>query len=160
MFDRPDGYWELVPYPRSKEIDEYLERTDRRSIQEFLRHFKPDRSTMLHLRSVLRRSHSVSRLTNDEVIDLVVARLMAHELLLRRQPWIEEDHAGGGGSETGQGSSSDSDLPSVPSPKEEAPEGNTFSNNDGAAQAGALAGAAAAGVPFCEECQKAAQAGN
>ena len=102
----------------------------------------------------------VSRLTNDEVIDLVVSRLVAHELLFRRQPWIEIDHAGGGGSSDGTGSSSSSDLPSVPSPKEAAPESDTFSNNDGKSQAGALAGAAAAGVPFCEECEKAAQAAN
>jgi hypothetical protein len=151
MFDRPDGYWEIIPFPRHKEIDEYLERTDRWSIQDFLRHFKPDRSIMSHLRSVLRGSDSVSRLTNDEVIDLVVARLVAHELLFRRTRWIEEDHAGGVGSDSGQGSSSDSDLPSVPSPKEEAPEANTFSNNDGQTQAGCLAGAAASGAPFCGE---------
>jgi hypothetical protein len=160
MFDRPDGYWEIVPYTRCKEIDEYLNRVDRWSIRDFLRHFKPDRSTMASLRRVLRPSDSAARLTNDEVIDLVTARLASHELMLRRQPWVEIDHAGGGGSSQGGGTSAESDLPSVPSPKEEAPESDTFSNNDGQAQAAALAAAAASGVPFCEECAKAAQAGN
>jgi hypothetical protein len=42
--------------------------------------------------------------------------------------------------------------------KEEEAEEPTFPDNDGAAQAAALRAAAATGVPFCEECAKAAAA--
>jgi len=161
MFDRPDGEWEIITFADSIEDDEYVDPVDRWSVQEFLRHFKPDRATMSDLRRLLYQFGPVSRYTNDDVIDGIVARLVAGDLLFRRRR-REWEFSAAGGSSTGerQSSSSESSGSSLSSPKGPEPEPDTFSDNDGAAQAAALAAAAASGVPFCEECQRAQQANN
>jgi hypothetical protein len=162
MFDRPDGDWEIIPFPFSVPSDEYLEIVDRWSIREFLRHFKPNYAVMSYLRGLLYRFEPVSRYTNDEVIDQIVARLVGRELLLRRRRWVKEDSGGGGGSSGGGGggASPESDLPTVRPPKEDEPEQDTFPDLDGLAQALALMAAALLGIPFCDECANEGRAGS
>jgi len=154
MFERPDGEWEIIHFAESEPPDEYVYEVDRGRVRDFLRHFVSDRTVMSALRRLLNRFIPVGRYTDEDVIDVVVARLVARHLLLRRhrRNW---DSAGGGGAASGrQQSSSESSGPAVSSPKAPEPEADTFSNNDGKAQAAALAAAAAAGVPFCEECAR------
>jgi hypothetical protein len=154
MFDRPDGDWEIIPFPFSVPSDEYLEIVDRWSIREFLRHFKPNYAVMSYLRGLLYRFEPVSRYTNDEVIDQIVARLVGRELLLRRRRWVKEGSGGGGAP------SPESDLPTVRPPKEDEPEQDTFPDLDGLAQALALMAAALLGIPFCDECANEGRAGS
>jgi hypothetical protein len=156
MFDRPDGEWQIVHFADSSPSDERVHRLDRWSVHEFLRRFKSDHATMSDLRRTLYRFDPVSRYTNDEVIEGIVARLLAGQLRLRRQQQIRESSAGGGAGSGGgsQQSAAPASGPSPPTPQAQAPESSTFQNNDGDAQAAALAGAAASGVPFCEECSK------
>jgi len=158
MFDKPDGPWEIVPFARSIPTDEYVDRLDRWPLDQFLRPLKSDYMMMMRLRGLLSQSFPVGRCTNDEVIDIIVSRLVSHDLLIRKRPEEKIDSDGGGGSNASAGASASS-SPSVPAPKAKEPEPNTFSgNHDGNAQASSLGAAAASGVPLVEECQSQGQA--
>lgn len=159
MFDKPDGPWEIVPFASSVPADEHVDRLDRWAVEQFLRQFKSDYMTMLRLRGVLSQSCPVSRCTNDEVIEIIVSRLVSHELLIRKRPWVRVDSGGGGSAKGSSPAPPPSSGQSLPTPKAKEPEPNTFSgNHDGKAQAAALAAAAASGVPLVEECQNQGQA--
>jgi len=161
MFEPPKGKWEVVPFARSSATDAYIEELDRTTVEWFLRQFKSNYGIMSHLRDVLAPTDPVSRLTDDQVIKTVAWRLATRDLMFRRWAWRLREVA----PSSGEGSA-DNDAPDYagaavpaaaprPSQQAEEPDPNTFGDgHDAQAQAAGLQAAAAAGVPFCEECQK------
>lgn len=154
MFDRPDGPWEIVPFAYSVSADQYVDRLDRWSVEQFLRPFTSDYMTMRRLRRLLSGSYAVGRFTDDEVIDLIVAGLVSRELLIRTRPVVRVSSSGGGGAKASPQPAPSSSAAPVSTPKTQEPDPNTFSDDhDANAQSSSLAGAAASGVPFVQECQ-------
>jgi hypothetical protein len=158
MFKPPRGSWEIVPFASCSDADGVIDVLDQGVVEAFLRQYKPDLAMMSHMRDVLTLTDSVSRFSDDEVIATVVWRLAARQLRFRKfffRPRKEMP-----AEETSQPPSEDpTSGAGLTSPKGEEPEPNTFAgDHDGQAQAAALRTAAAAGVPFCEECEKQRQA--
>jgi hypothetical protein len=124
VFDPPDGQWEIVPFARSWEEDEFIEFPDRPTFVRFLRQFKPDRKVMLHLRGVLTPPYQVSRFSDDQVIELVAWKVAVHHLALRRrfrwyQPDVKSSGDGSGGGGGGGGGRSQA-AGSSPAPASQA----------------------------------------
>lgn len=97
--------------------------------------------------------HDLSRTTDDRVLAAVAKLLSAGELPAGME-WKGRISAPRNGEPAAP-------APSAPQPqsRHEEPEEDTFGgDHDGAGQAGALIGAAQSGVPFCEECARAAAA--
>lgn len=124
---------------------------------QFLAGFKADPVAMAGLRHLLAERdwlHTPSRMNDDDVLKAVAALLARGELVagLEWKPRVSAPVEPGA-----------ADAPASPAPSREPaagePEPNTFgASHDGAAQAAALIAAAETGVPFCEECERAAQA--
>ncbi|HWQ56778.1 MAG TPA: hypothetical protein VN442_24035 [Bryobacteraceae bacterium] len=90
---------------------------------------------------------------NDDQVLATVSRLMSTGELLASVDWknrISVPEVGEEGEPAPSGAQ-------PPASSREQPDENTFGNDhDGGAQAGALGAAAESGVPFCEECARAA----
>lgn len=125
---------------------------------QFLERFKNDAVAMAGLRRLLGEREwlcDASRMTDDHVL-ATVARLMSAGELLAGLEWKSRVSAP-------RSEEAVAPVPAGAQPQsrpEEEPEGETFAgDHDGATQAGALRAAAESGVPFCEECARAAAAG-
>jgi hypothetical protein len=155
VFDQPQGYWEIVPFASSLPSDQYVHILDRWSVEAFLRQFKFDYAIMSHMRAVLSSTDPVSRLTDDEVITTILARLVSGELLFRRKRWRRTSTYGGPRQEQAKPAAEVPLSAAAPAHREVESEPNTFSlNHDVQAQTAALEAAASLGIPFCKECEK------
>ena len=97
MIDVPEGSWEIVHWSVAEAS---VDIPDRASAEEFLRRFKSDYMIMRHLRSVLAPTDPVSRYSDDTVIDVIAARLVSGQLVLRSR--ARRGYSGGpGGSGSG-----------------------------------------------------------
>jgi hypothetical protein len=125
--------------------------------RQFLSQFKSDPVAMASLRTLVGERdwlHSPARLSDDEVIKAVGSLLARGDLVAGfewkpriKAPVKEEAEAAGAASPSRE-------------PQAQEPDPNTFGgDHDAAAQAAALSAAAQSGVPFCEECARAAQGG-
>lgn len=134
---------------------------DRSFALNFLSRFRRDPIAVARLREMLRERSlgaNISRLTVDQMF-AALANLLATENLI---PTFRLHAAAGSTSEDEKlapvRASAPMSAAPVPASSVEEDEAPTFADNDGAAQAAALRAAAATGVPFCEECAKAAAA--
>ncbi|HEY2014100.1 MAG TPA: hypothetical protein VGH38_11410 [Bryobacteraceae bacterium] len=126
-------------------------------VVQFLGGFQRDLLVLERLRNLLRQRHGDAeflRLTDAEILVGVAKLLRAEELIVgfRSPP---------PGSFTGEKSTPTPDFDAPPAPRTAAApvveqEKPTFANPDGARQAKALEDAARKGLPFCEECARAA----
>jgi hypothetical protein len=124
---------------------------------QFLSGFKADPVAMAGLRRLLAERdwlHTPARMSDDDVLKTVAALLGRGELVagVEWKPRVTAPvEQGAAGAPAGAAPSRE--------PAADEPEPNSFgASHDGAAQAAALIAAAEAGVPFCEECERAAQA--
>jgi hypothetical protein len=158
MFDPPKEPWEILPAWQSWPKDRWFDVPDRPDLDGFLRQYKFDSRVMSNLRAVLAATDPVSRFDDDEVIETIAWRLATRELVLRQdfRRGSTRDPGGGDNKDQPKPQPAPPAGPSAPAPPAEAPEPNTFgANHDAQAQAGALAGAAKQGAPFCAACEKA-----
>jgi hypothetical protein len=125
--------------------------------KQFLAGFKADPVAMAGLRRLLAERdwlHTPARMSDDDVLKAVAALLSRGELVAG----VEWKPRVAAPVQPGAASAAASPAPSR-EPAADEPEPNTFeASHDGAAQAAALIAAAETGVPFCEECERAARA--
>ena len=88
MFEPPEGPWEIIPFARSSESDQYIDFLERPAFVHFLRQFKSDRRVMAHLRGVLTPPYPISLFEDDEVIELIAWKVAVHQLAIRRAPKV------------------------------------------------------------------------
>ena len=121
---------------------------------QFLGRLKTDPGAMARLRGlVAQRSHAgdLSRVSDDQILAQVAGLLSSGELLAGYQQHQAIELPG-------ESSAEEPPAPAAPPPRparaeRQEPDPPTFGGqHDGAAQALALAGAAALGFAFCEEC--------
>ncbi len=124
---------------------------------QFLGRFKTDSAAMARLRGLIAGRHhtgDLSRVSDDQVLAQVAALLGAGELLAAYQ--------GHEAIQLPEAAAEEAPPPAATPPPQQTrerqePDPPTFSTqHDGAGQAQTLAMAAASGVPFCEECARAA----
>lgn len=125
---------------------------------QFLARFKTDPAAMARLRGLIaQRSHAgdLSRVSDDQILAQVAGLLGSGELVAGYQRHEAIELPGEPGPEAAPTPAS---TPPPPQTRErQEPDPPTFAaQHDGAAQAQGLAAAAASGVPFCEECARAA----
>jgi hypothetical protein len=99
MFDPPKGKWQILPSWRATPKDRRFGLLDRTPLEDFLRQYRFDYRIMSALRDLLTATDPVSRLEDDEVIELIAWRLATKELVIR-QPDVQETSPpsnGGGG---------------------------------------------------------------
>ena len=124
----------------------------------FLDDFKGDPASMAQLRSLLAEhsgAEDLWRIPDEQVLQRAGRLLVGRELLVGiewrgRLPAVAtEDQP-----------PAQAAAPAPPAPATEVEDPATFSStHDGATQAAALRNAAATGMPFCEECERAAREG-
>ena len=106
MFDAPEDPWQIVPLAAKEREDRYIDYPDRPAFVRFLRQYKPDRRVMQHLRGVLTPPIQISNFGDDEVIEMIAAKVAAHQLAIRERRRKEDQDAesqgGGGGSKDSQ----------------------------------------------------------
>ncbi len=132
---------------------------DKNAAAQFLVRFKKDGSAISALRRLLAESgRSTGNLSDDQVLEEVALRMSRGDLIVCYR------HTKTPGS-TGDEEQAPAPAPSTATPqkststKRDEPDQPTFTNDhDVRAQIGTLVAAAASGVPFCEECAKAAAA--
>lgn len=100
MFDAPEDPWQIVPLSAKQREDRYIDYPDRPSFVRFLRQYKSDRRVMQHLRGVLTPPIQISKFEDDEVIEMIAAKVAAHQLAIRERRRKEDQDVvsqGGGG---------------------------------------------------------------
>ena len=158
--------WEIHPWHGCKATDESLAFSHRSVALFWLRQFRTDAIVMANFRSVISEYSRVGsplwRKTDEQVLDDLSWLLSEGVLHVHRVPppltaWQT-------GTETAPTEIAPAARP-TPSQSSAAPvarvveDADTFSSQlDAAAMAAVLSDAAASGVPFCEECAKAAAA--
>jgi hypothetical protein len=151
--------WSFCQEPGCDKPDRVDDLPGRLGTQLWLRQFKGDPFQMRILRDLLSNQISLppSREADDTVIEQIAELLISDRLHLHAKEM--ETHAAGGA----EASDKFVAFPlSERQPRDTAPppqvaDPPTFSKGDPSAQAAALTAAAATGVPFCQECQDAAQ---
>jgi hypothetical protein len=130
---------------------------DESDAAQFLARYKSDPVAMESFRRLLLDRYlpvDASRMSEDELLKHLASMLATGELL------VALDRRDIGIGDPGEKPQAPAPQPSDPAPsKKVEEEANTFGpDHDAAAQADALRAAAEAGVPFCEECARAAAA--
>jgi hypothetical protein len=118
VFDAPEDPWQIVPFGFKQPEDRFIEFPDRPAFVRFLRQYKSDRRVMLHLRGVLTPPIQISKFDDDEVIEMIAAKVAAHHLAIRERRRKEDqdvvsEGGGGGGGDSQQRSDS---TPNVAQP--------------------------------------------
>lgn len=128
---------------------------------QFLGSFKTDAAAMAHLRRLVSQRcemGDVSRVSDDRILEQVAALLGSGELLAGYQ-WHEPIQLPGEGGEEAPPAPAAAPPPQARERQE--PDPPTFGPlHDGAGQSQGLLAAAESGVPFCEECARAAGEGS
>jgi hypothetical protein len=129
---------------------------DKASAVQFLTRFKKDGSAISALRRILAEGGGSSgSMTDAQVLDEVAARMSRGDLVIcyrrNKTPSTTGDDEQAAAPEPSTATAMKAPV------KRDEPDQPTFSNDhDVRAQVGTLVAAAASGVPFCEECAKAA----